>query len=327
MAEFDHAHGGDSSHSHDSAGAVLETTSQDNGSSSEAQGSSIQSESVSTALNSIDNGNGTFTHTHADGTVETHSIEEEESTDSSTDSTEESSPDSSHDHGGDTSHDHGPAEEDVFQMSSDYTQHNGTVGSDQLIGGDGDDFIFPGEDSFNFNTAVSGEEFPFATPSDSVAELDLSLDNEGNFSVEGEVTGLDGAPLFSQGEQAIDPNAEILNGSDPQALVNGFLAVPEDVEGNLISGTHLHFSPSGDDRGDFADATVVRFFENEVSEDGTSATINGEFQLTPEEQAALLAGNFYTNVHTNLDVNGDGQAGFPTGENRINFNQEVVQFA
>ncbi|MGG6263104.1 CHRD domain-containing protein [Leptolyngbya sp. AN03gr2] len=315
MAEFDHNNNSSQDHQQDSSGAIIESSSQENSSRSEATGSSIQEQTVSTALESIDNGDGSFTHTHADGTVETHSTEEAGD---------------SHQHSGesgDASHDHAPAEEKVFQMSSDYTQHNGTVGSDQLIGGEGDDFIFPGEDSFEFNTAVSGEEFPFATSSDSVTTLDLSLDAEGNFKVEGEATGLDGAPLFSQGEDVIDSNAEILNGSDPEALVNGFLQVPEDGEGNTISGTHLHFSPSGDERGDFADATVVRFFENEVSEDGKSATINGEFQLSPEEQAALLAGNLYTNVHTNVDVDGDGQAGFPTGENRINFNQNVVEFA
>jgi hypothetical protein len=34
----------------------------------------------------------------------------------------------------------------------------------------------------------------------------------------------------------------------------------------------------------------------------------------------------YVNIHTNLDTDGDGEAGFPTGENRINLNKNVVQF-
>jgi hypothetical protein len=104
------------------------------------------------------------------------------------------------------------------------------------------------------------------------------------------------------------------------------LKVPKDVEGNLLSGTHLHFSPAGDSRGNFADATVVRFFEN-TPIDAKSGTLKGEFELTPTEQAALLAGNLYVNIHSNLDVDGDGKAGFPTGENRLNLNRDVVQFA
>jgi hypothetical protein len=102
------------------------------------------------------------------------------------------------------------------------------------------------------------------------------------------------------------------------------LKVPNDVEGNSISGTHLHFSPSGDTRGNFADATVVRYFTNTII-DAKSGTISGEFELKPEEQAALLAGDLYLNIHSNVDGDGDGKAGFPTGENRINFNQNVVR--
>jgi len=101
--------------------------------------------------------------------------------------------------------------------------------------------------------------------------------------------------------------------------------VPKDVEGNPISGTHVHFSPAGDNRGNFADATVVRFLENTPT-DAKSGTLTGEFELTPAEQAALLAGNFYINIHTNLDGDGDGIAGYPTGENRINLNRNVVSF-
>lgn len=232
--------------------------------------------------------------------------------------------------GNSANHNHaGSAESPIPKMSADFKQHNGTKGSDKLVGDAGDDFIFPGTDSFSFNRAEAksgAEEFPFPNDSKGSSEANLSLDEKGNFKVEGSFKDFDAAPLFSQGEKEIDPKAEILNGSDPKALVDGFLAVPEDKEGNKLSGTHLHFSPSGDDRGNFADATVIRFLENETNADGKSGNISANFELKPDEQAALLAGNLYANLHTNVDVDGDGKAGFPTGENRLNFNQKVVEF-
>lgn len=203
----------------------------------------------------------------------------------------------------------------------------GTTGHDRMIGGKGDDFLYVGDDGFSFATAkgTGGTEFPFATDSSGSTELNSELKN-GVLKINGSYKDFDGFPLFSQGETTIDPNAKILNGSDPKALVDGFLRVPKDKEGNPISGTHLHFSPAADSRGNFADATVVRFFTNTPT-DAKSGTIAGEFELTPQEQAALLAGNMYVNIHTNIDGDGDGRAGFPTGENRINLNKNVVQFA
>ncbi|MEX0271557.1 CHRD domain-containing protein [Leptolyngbyaceae cyanobacterium UHCC 1019] len=243
----------------------------------------------------------------------------------------ESSLNNQADLGSSADHNHaGPAESPIPKMSEDFKQHNGTKGADKLVGDAGDDFIFPGTDSFSFNQAEAksgAEEFPFPNDSKGSSEANLSLDDKGNFKVEGSFKDFDGAPLFSQGEKEIDPKAEILNGSDPKALVDGFLAVPEDKEGNQLSGTHLHFSPSGDDRGNFADATVVRFLENTINADGKSGNISANFELKPDEQAALLAGNLYANLHSNVDVDGDGKAGFPTGENRLNFNQKVVEFA
>ncbi|MBE9013545.1 hypothetical protein IQ250_25460, partial [Pseudanabaenaceae cyanobacterium LEGE 13415] len=203
----------------------------------------------------------------------------------------------------------------------------GTQGHDRLIGGSGDDFLYVGDDGFKLNTAKgSGKtEFPFRvddTPG--TTELTPEL-KDGVLRVNGSYKDFDAFPLFSQGEKEIDPKAKILNGSDPKALIENFLKVPKDVEGNPISGTHLHFSPSGDSRGSFADATVVRYFTNTPT-DAKSGTISGEFELSPAEQAAFLAGDFYTNVHSNVDGDGDGKAGFPTGENRINFNRDVIQF-
>lgn len=205
-------------------------------------------------------------------------------------------------------------------------QVTGTRGRDRLTGGAGNDFLYVGDDGFKFNTAKGGggTEFPFATDSPGTSELNAEL-KSGVLRLNGKYQNFDASPLFSQGETEIDPKARILNGSNPQALVQGFLSVPKDVEGNPISGTHLHFSPAGDSRGNFADATVVRFLENTPT-DAKSGTLKGEFELTPVEQAALLAGNMYVNIHTNLDTDGDGRAGFPTGENRINFNRNVVQF-
>jgi Ca2+-binding RTX toxin-like protein len=210
-------------------------------------------------------------------------------------------------------------------------QLNGTQGHDKLIGGDGNDFLAPGDDTFTFRTARSGAEFPFVTNSPGSTKLNLELKG-GVFRVNGTYENFDGAPLFSQGETTIDPKAIVLNdptgGNDPifaQKFIDGFLKVPEDVEGNKISGTHFHFSPAEDVRGNFADATVVRYFTNTPT-DAKSGTISGEFELTPDEQAALLAGNLYANTHTNVDLDGDGKGGFPTGENRTNFNKNVVQF-
>lgn len=201
----------------------------------------------------------------------------------------------------------------------------GTLGRDRLIGGGGDDFLYVGDNGVSFKTARGIDEFPFPTDSPGTSALNISLKN-GVMRVNGTYSNFDGLPLFSQGETTIDPKAKILNGANPQALVEGFLKVSQDVEGNPLSGTHLHFSPAGDSRGNFADATVVRFFEN-TPIDAKSGKIKGEFELTPQEQAALLAGNLYVNIHTNIDGDGDGRAGFPTGENRININRDVVKFA
>lgn len=207
-------------------------------------------------------------------------------------------------------------------------QLTGKGTNERLIGGTGDDFIFAaGDNGIRFNTAKTSsgaEEFPFKNDSLGSTEVNLSLSN-GVLKVDGSYKDFNAFPLFSQGETTIDPNAKILNGSDPVSLINNFLKVPQDKEGNPLSGTHLHFSPSGDDRGNFADATVVRYFTNTIT-DEHSGTISGEFNLSPEEQAALLAGDFYLNIHTNINNTGDGKSGFPTGENRINFNRNVVQF-
>jgi hypothetical protein len=197
---------------------------------------------------------------------------------------------------------------------------------DLMIGKGGDDFLYVGDDAFKIGTAKGSgpTEFPFPTDSPGTSEMTGTLQN-GVLKLAGSYKDFDASPLFSQGENVIDPKAKILNGSDPVALIEGFKKVPNDVEGNKLSGTHLHFSPSGDSRGNFADATVVRYFK-ETPIDAKSGTISGEFHLNSEEQAAFLAGDLYANIHSNVGSDGDGRAGFPTGENRLNFNQDVVQF-
>ena len=223
--------------------------------------------------------------------------------------------------------DAGFAEANGLKTQQGNGQINGTTQDDKLVGGAGDDFLYLGDDSFSVTPvkATSGaNEFPFKNDSPGTTDLNAEL-KAGVLRINGTYQNFDGAPLFSQGETVIDPKATILNGSDPVSLINGFLKVPQDVEGNKISGTHLHFSPSGDDRGNFADATVVRYLTNTPT-DAKSGKITGEFELTPEEQAAFLAGNLYTNLHTNIDTDGDGKAGFPTGENRVNFNKNDIQF-
>lgn len=214
-----------------------------------------------------------------------------------------------------------------FKNQQGNGQLNGTQGHDCLIGGKGNDFLCVGNDGFKFDLAqtTSGAgEFPFPNDSTGSSEIQLSL-KDGVLAASGSYKGFNASPLFSQSERAIAPNAKILNSLDPVAMIKNFLKVPQDKEGNPISGKHLHFSPAGDHRGNFADATIVRYFTSTIK-DARSGTIAARFHLSPEEQAALLAGDLYVNIHTNINNTGDGKPGFPTGENRINFNQNVVQF-
>jgi hypothetical protein len=214
-----------------------------------------------------------------------------------------------------------------FNTKEGSGQVTGTRRRDKLVGGGGDDFLYVGDDGFRTSNARGDGpgEFPF--PNDSPGTTNLRADLKGGvLKINGNYRNFDGAPLFSEGETAIDETAVILNGSDPQALIEGFLKVPKDSEGNNISGTHLHFSPSGDSRGNFADATVERYLTNTPTSN-KSGKISGEFELSAEEQAAFLAGNFYVNLHTNVDTDGDGKGGFPTGENRVNLNQNTIRFA
>ena len=209
------------------------------------------------------------------------------------------------------------------QLTDKPGQHN------RLVGGKGDDFLYVGDASVKFNlaqTTSGADEFPFKNDSAGSSQIQLNL-KDSVLTASGSYKDFNAFPLFSQGEKAIDPNAKILNGSDPVSLINNFLKVPNDKEGNPLSGSHLHFSPSGDDRGNFADATVVRYFTNTVT-DAHSGTLSASFHLAPEEQAALLAGDLYMNIHSNINPTfaTDGKSGFPTGENRINFNKNVVQF-
>jgi hypothetical protein len=310
-----HANGID--HDHAADGSITNVQSNSDGSSG-SLGSSIQSSEINEGLEAI-------------SAEQSYSGEEASSSGSDNEPIAvENSEDSEHDHGGspDASHDHsGAGAADLPEMGEDYAYQEGTLGSDVLVGGEGDDFLFRGDETFDFEQALSGEEFPFPTPSDGETQVDVSFEN-GTLKLDGEFQNFDGAPLFSQGETEIAPNTEILNGSDPDALVAGFLAVPEDVEGNKLSGTHLHFSPAGDDRGNFADATVLRFLNNELTDPlSGSGTVSGEFELTPEEQAAFSAGNLYINAHTNVDTDGNGDGGFATGESRINLNQNVARDA
>lgn len=208
--------------------------------------------------------------------------------------------------------------------NDDFEQHDGTEGSDRITGNDGNDFLMAGNQLIQGTASGDGPgEFPFPNDSQATTDVNFELEN-GQLRIDGVANNLDGAPLFSQGETTIDPSAKILNGSDPEALIDGFLKVPQDIEGNDLTGTHLHFSPTGDSRGNFADATVVRYVENTPTGD-QSAQLSGKLTLNPEEQAAFTAGNLYLNLHTNVDADQDGRAGFPTGENRVNFNQTVVK--
>lgn len=186
----------------------------------------------------------------------------------------------------------------------------GTQGRDALIGNEGNDFLYVGDDGFKFGTATgSGPgEFPFKNTSPGTSEINLEL-KKGVLKMNGTYKDFEGLPLFSDGVNAVAPDAVIPNGADPKGLIDNFLKVPKDVEGNPISGFHLHYS-----RANFADATVERYFTVTRTDD-KSGTVSAEFELNPDEQAALLAGNFYGNLHSTKH---------PVGENRLEFN--TVQF-
>ncbi|MBF2046887.1 MAG: CHRD domain-containing protein [Elainella sp. C42_A2020_010] len=189
-------------------------------------------------------------------------------------------------------------------------QLTGTRGRDKMIGGKGDDFLYLGDDSFRFDPATgSGPgEFPFPNNSPGTSEMNLDLKG-GVLRVSGTYKDFEGLPLFSDGVQDVAPDAVIPNGADPKALIEGFLQVPNDAEGNPISGFHLHFS-----RENFADATVERYFTVQTA-DAQSGQVSAEFELSPELQAALLAKNLYGNLHSTKH---------PVGENRIEF--KTVRF-
>jgi Ca2+-binding RTX toxin-like protein len=210
-----------------------------------------------------------------------------------------------------------------FKAQAGDGQLTGTLGKDKLIGGAANDFLYVGNDGFKLNSTVSGVEFPFATTSPGEMTMNFEM-KSGNLKISGKYENADGAPLFSQGETTIDPTATF-NGGNAAALVEGFLKVPVDKEGNKIGGLHMHLSPAGDDRGDFADATVVRYLDITPT-DAKNGTMAGDFDLSPEEQAAFLAGLNYFNLHTNVDLDKDGKGGFANGEMRLNANKNVVQF-
>jgi hypothetical protein len=202
-------------------------------------------------------------------------------------------------------------EKDGFKTQRGDGKLTGTLGHDRLIGGAGDDFLYVGNDGFKFESAKgSGPgEFPFKNDSPGTSELMMEM-KDGIFKASGSYKDFQGLPLFSDGVNAVSPDAVIPNGADPKALIDNFLKVPKDVEGNAISGFHLHFS-----RLNFADATVERYFSVNRTDD-KSGTVSAEFEFKPEEQAALLAGNFYTNLHSTIH---------PVGENRLELN--TVKFA
>ncbi|WP_416673296.1 hypothetical protein [Egbenema bharatensis] len=137
-----------------------------------------------------------------------------------------------------------------------------------------------------------------------MTEMNLEL-KDGILRVEGSYKDFEGLPLFSDGATEVDPKAVIPNGADPQALIEGFLRVPEDAEGNPLSGFHIHYSAEG-----FADATVERYFTVNPT-DEKSGQVTGEFKLEPELQAALLGNVLYGNLHSTIH---------PVGENRVEFN-------
>lgn len=193
----------------------------------------------------------------------------------------------------------------VQKASAEGQQLTGSRGRDKMIGGQGDDFLYLGDDSFELDpvTGSGPGEFPFPNTSLGTSRLNLSL-KAGVMRVGGDYQNFEGLPLFSDGVQDVAPDAVIPNNADPKALIAGFLKVPFDDEGNPISGFHLHFS-----RENFADATVERYF-TVTPANATSGKVSAQFELTPEQQAALLAKNLYGNLHSTKH---------PVGENRVEF--------
>jgi len=209
--------------------------------------------------------------------------------------------------GADTNHNHEkPADAPNFQRTNDRQMQTleGTLNRDRLVGGSENNFLYAGDDSFSFDT-VTGTgpgEFPFPNNSPGTSQLELEL-QDGTLSVNGTFQDFQGKPLFSDGIQDLAPDAVIPNGADPKQLIENFKSVPEDDEGNPLSGFHLHFGREGT-----ADATVEKYFAVEPNSDGTSGNVTAQFELNPETQAALLANNLYINEHSTIH---------PVGEVRV----------
>ncbi|HEY9700192.1 MAG TPA: CHRD domain-containing protein [Trichocoleus sp.] len=198
-----------------------------------------------------------------------------------------------------------------FNTKEGNGQITGTREHDKLIGGGGDDFLYLGDDGFSFGTAkgTGPGEFPFPNTSAGTTELNLNL-KSGVLTIDGSYKDFEGLPLFSDGVQDVAPDAFIPNGADAKGLIDNFLKVPQDSEGNPLSGFHLHFS-----RENFADATVERYLTVNRKDD-RSGTVSAQFELNSEEQAALLARNIYANLHSTKH---------PVGENRVELS--TINFA
>ncbi|MGG6265477.1 CHRD domain-containing protein [Leptolyngbya sp. AN03gr2] len=209
--------------------------------------------------------------------------------------------------GADANHNHEkPADAPDFQHTNDGQMQalEGTLNRDRLIGGSENTFLYAGDDSFSFDT-VTGTgpgEFPFPNDSPGTSQLDLEL-QDGTLSVNGTFQDFQGKPLFSDGVQDLAPDAVIPNGADPKQLIENFKKVPQDDEGNPLSGFHAHFGQEGT-----ADATVEKYFTVEPNADGKSGSVSAQFELNPETQAALLANNLYINEHSTIH---------PVGEVRV----------
>lgn len=207
----------------------------------------------------------------------------------------------------DANHNHEkPADAPDFQHTDDSQMQTleGTLNRDRLIGGDENTFLYAGDDSFTFDT-VAGTgpgEFPFPNNSPGTSQLNLEL-QDGQLSVDGTFEDFQGEPLFSDGVQDLAPDAVIPNGADPEQLIENFKKVPQDDEGNPLSGFHLHYGQEGT-----ADATVEKCFTVEPDADGESGSVSAQFDLNPETQAALLANNLYVNNHSTIH---------PVGEVRV----------
>lgn len=224
-----------------------------------------------------------------------------------------SSSNSDHNHGGT------PELPNLLPTSKQkFDKQVGGSGGDRMVGGNNSDFLKGDNPTITVkNIPGSGPgEFPF--PNDSKGTTTTSTElKDGKFTITGEYKNFEGQPLLQGGNTKLDSNAKVPAGVDGQATINGFVDARNDIEGNDVFKTgaqHIHFGVPGT-----ADATVIRNVQANPTS-SSSGTLNGSFNLKPEEEAAAASvksngqGVFYLNQHSTIHVVGENRSELGNGK-------------